>query len=100
MPKARVIYASATGVSDVSNLVYADRLGLWGKGTCFETFNEFESFLQKRGLGGLEVTSDMYDPRKLSSSHSYSMFFFVSIIYCFACEYVSFFACIMLRGFI
>jgi hypothetical protein len=56
MPKARVVYASATGVSDISNLVYADRLGLWGKGACFDSFGSFESFLQKRGLGGLEVT--------------------------------------------
>lgn len=72
MPKARVVYASATGVSDVSNLVYADRLGLWGKGNCFESFSLFESFLNKRGLGGLEMlamemkSSGMYVSRNLN----------------------------------
>src|SRR3546814_345378 len=33
LPRARVIYASATGASDVNNLAYATRLGLWGEGT-------------------------------------------------------------------
>ena len=49
------MYASATGVSDISNLVYADRLGLWGRGTPFSNFLAFEKFIEKRGLGGLEV---------------------------------------------
>jgi hypothetical protein len=35
LPRARVIYASATGASDVNNLAYAVRLGLWGEGTAF-----------------------------------------------------------------
>jgi hypothetical protein len=30
-----VIYASATGASDVNNLAYATRLGLWGPETAF-----------------------------------------------------------------
>jgi len=55
LPLARVLYASATGVSDVSNLVYADRLGLWGRGSPFADFAAFESFVAKRGLGGLEM---------------------------------------------
>lgn len=35
LPDARVLYASATGASDVNNLAYAVRLGLWGPGTSF-----------------------------------------------------------------
>jgi hypothetical protein len=31
LPRARVLYASATGASDVNNLAYAVRLGLWGR---------------------------------------------------------------------
>jgi hypothetical protein len=33
LPGARVLYASATGASDVNNLAYAVRLGLWGPET-------------------------------------------------------------------
>ena len=32
LPKARVLYCSATGVSEVGNLAYMTRLGLWGPG--------------------------------------------------------------------
>jgi hypothetical protein len=35
LPRARVVYASATGATDVNNLAYAVRLGLWGEGTQF-----------------------------------------------------------------
>jgi hypothetical protein len=31
LPRARVLYVSATGASDVNNLAYATRLGLWGQ---------------------------------------------------------------------
>jgi len=55
LPLARVLYASATGVSDISNLVYADRLGLWGAGSPFRDFSAFDAFVAKRGLGGLEM---------------------------------------------
>lgn len=33
MPNARIVYASATGVSEISNMGFMERLGLWGKGT-------------------------------------------------------------------
>ena len=32
---SRVVYASATGATEVTNLSYCDHLGLWGKGTPF-----------------------------------------------------------------
>ena len=35
LPNARVVYVSATGATEISNLSYADRLGLWGEGTPF-----------------------------------------------------------------
>ena len=35
LPKARVVYVSATGATEVQNLAYAQRLGLWGDGTAF-----------------------------------------------------------------
>nr|WP_277883934.1 strawberry notch family protein [Nostoc sp. FACHB-888] len=45
LPQARVIYVSATGATKVSNLSYANRLGLWQTGdfpfTSREDFVEF-----------------------------------------------------------
>ena len=38
LPKARVVYCSATGISDVPNMAYLERLGLWGKGLAFPNF--------------------------------------------------------------
>ena len=35
LPKARIIYASATGASEPKNMAYMVRLGLWGQGTAF-----------------------------------------------------------------
>lgn len=41
MPRARVVYCSATGVTELSNLAYCERLGLWGKGLAFPNFEKF-----------------------------------------------------------
>ena len=35
LPNARVVYCSATGVSEVGNMAYMARLGFWGRGTPF-----------------------------------------------------------------
>ncbi|MEM1044392.1 MAG: strawberry notch C-terminal domain-containing protein, partial [Bacteroidota bacterium] len=50
LPNARVVYASATGATEVANLAYAARLGLWGRGTPFPTV---ESFVEKVSAGGI-----------------------------------------------
>ncbi|KAJ8613239.1 hypothetical protein CTAYLR_004535 [Chrysophaeum taylorii] len=55
LPRARVVYASATGVSEISNMAYASRLGLWGPGTSFDTFKLFSEVMDKRGVGALEM---------------------------------------------
>lgn len=41
LPKARVVYASATGASEPRNMAYMSRLGLWGEGTPFVEFSDF-----------------------------------------------------------
>ena len=41
LPKARVVYASATGASEPRNMAYMSRLGLWGEGTPFAEFTDF-----------------------------------------------------------
>lgn len=48
LPKARVVYASATGASEPRNMAYMVRLGMWGQGTPFKTFNDFISAVEKR----------------------------------------------------
>jgi hypothetical protein len=48
LPKARVVYVSATGATEVNNLAYAARLGLWGEGTPFPGRNEFLSSRARR----------------------------------------------------
>src|SRR3546814_10789196 len=50
LPGARVLYASATGASDVNNLAYAVRLGLWGPGTAFDDREQFIAGIRKGGI--------------------------------------------------
>jgi hypothetical protein len=48
LPKARVVYASATGASEPRNMAYMTRLGIWGEGTPFSEFTDFISAVEKR----------------------------------------------------
>jgi len=55
MPRARVVYASATGVTDITNMGYFSRMGLWGGGCSFDSFATFEKAVSKRGIGAFEL---------------------------------------------
>lgn len=72
LPKARVVYASATGATEPKNMGYMTRLGIWGPGTPFEDFNSFVSMVEKRGVGAMELVAidlkmrGMYMARQLS----------------------------------
>ncbi|ELU02275.1 hypothetical protein CAPTEDRAFT_182178 [Capitella teleta] len=55
LPKARVVYCSATGVSDVKNMAFMERLGLWGQGAAFKNFEKFYDTIQSKGLGGHDL---------------------------------------------
>ncbi|XP_033638096.1 protein FORGETTER 1-like [Asterias rubens] len=55
LPKARVLYCSATGVSDVKNMAFMERLGIWGEGAAFKSFENFLDAIHKRGLGVAEM---------------------------------------------
>ncbi len=57
MPNARVMYCSATGISEVRNAGYLRRLGLWGPGTAFANFPDFVSRVAPRSVGFLELLS-------------------------------------------
>ena len=71
LPLARIVYASATGVSELKNMSYMSRLGLWGPGSAFTDFSDFQKQLEKRGVGALEMlaiemkTQGMYVSRGL-----------------------------------
>ena len=72
LPRARVLYVSATGASDVNNLAYATRLGLWGPSTAFADRKAFVESLRRGGIAALELiardlkTQGLYAARALS----------------------------------
>ena len=72
LPNARVVYVSATGATEISNLSYADRLGLWGESTPFADVNSFIQDVAHGGIAAMELISrdmkamGMYLARSLS----------------------------------
>ena len=57
LPRARVLYASATGASDVNNLAYAARLGLWGPETAFADRSAFVEAIRQGGIAAMELVA-------------------------------------------
>jgi hypothetical protein len=57
LPKARIVYVSATGASEVTNLAYLTRLGLWGEGTQFDGVNDFIDSIGAGGLASMELVA-------------------------------------------
>ena len=57
LPNARVVYASATGATEVSNLAYAARLGLWGRGTPFPSVEAFVERVSAGGIAAMELVA-------------------------------------------
>ena len=56
LPRARVIYCSATSVSQPKNLGFMSRLGLWGPGTEHPSgFNQFLDGIDRLGTGAMEL---------------------------------------------
>src|SRR5437868_8918430 len=57
-PDYRVVYSSATGATDVRNMAYMTRLGVWGIGTSFPGgFQEFMQEIESGGVGAMEMVS-------------------------------------------
>jgi hypothetical protein len=73
LPDARIVYVSATGATDVRNLAYAERLGLWG-GADFPFANraEFIEAVEAGGVAAMEILArdmkslGLYAARSLS----------------------------------
>ncbi|WP_112875052.1 strawberry notch family protein [Paracoccus endophyticus] len=73
LPRARVVYVSATGATTVHNLAYAQRLGLWGgEDFPFSTRAEFVEAVEAGGIAAMEVLArdlralGLYTARSLS----------------------------------
>ena len=72
LPRARVVYASATGATDINNLAYAVRLGLWGEGTQFPDRRSFTERIRDGGIAAMELVArelkamGVYTARSLS----------------------------------
>jgi predicted RNA methylase len=73
LPDARILYVSATGATDVENLAYAQRLGLWGgEDFPFATRAEFIEAIHAGGVAAMEVLArdlkalGLYAARSLS----------------------------------
>lgn len=57
LPRARVLYASATGASEINNLAYAVRLGLWGPNTAFADREQFITRIREGGIAAMELVA-------------------------------------------
>ena len=72
LPNARVVYVSATGATEVRNLIYASRLGLWGPGTEFRDESRFVNGISGGGVAAMELVASnlkamgLYTARSLS----------------------------------
>ncbi|MEK6407977.1 MAG: strawberry notch family protein [Acidobacteriota bacterium] len=57
-PEYRIVYSSATGATDVRNMAYMVRLGLWGDMTSFPGgFSQFLTEIDSGGVGAMEMIS-------------------------------------------
>lgn len=54
---ARILYASATAATEVRNLLYATRLGLWGTGTAFSDKSKFLAEIAGAGTAAMEFVA-------------------------------------------
>jgi len=70
LPNARVMYLSATGATQVGDMSYMTRLGLWGTGTFFQNFKSFQSVLTSGSGSGSSGSMEMLAVQ-LKSSGAY-----------------------------
>ncbi|KAL7546737.1 hypothetical protein ACHAWF_010073 [Thalassiosira exigua] len=57
LPSARVVYCSATSVSEPKNLGFMTRLGLWGHGTEHNLFHQLLTTINDLGTGATELSA-------------------------------------------
>lgn len=61
LPNARVVYCSATGITEPGNMAYMNRLDLWGPGSqqekSFPKFEDFKKAVDEGGVGMMELAA-------------------------------------------
>ncbi|KAF0234325.1 MAG: hypothetical protein FD177_881 [Desulfovibrionaceae bacterium] len=57
LPNARVVYVSATGATEPSNLSYLERMGLWGEGAPFANKRDLVNAIEAGGVAAMELVS-------------------------------------------
>ncbi len=61
LPNARIIYCSATGITEPGNMAYMNRLDLWGPGSLqeksFPKFEDFKRAVDEGGVGMMELAA-------------------------------------------
>ncbi len=73
LPNARIVYVSATGATNVHNLAYAQRLGLWGGADFpFASRAEFVEAIEAGGVAAMEVLARDLKSLGLYASRSLS----------------------------
>jgi len=73
LPEARIVYGSATGATEVDDLCYAQRLGLWGGADFpFSTRGEFVAAIETGGVAAMEVLARDLKSLGLSTARSLS----------------------------
>jgi len=73
LPEARIVYGSATGATEVDDLCYAQRLGLWGGADFpFSTRSEFVAAIETGGVAAMEVLARDLKSLGLSAARSLS----------------------------
>ncbi len=65
----RIVYASATGASEPKHMAYMIRLGIWGPGSPFKSFQDFLTAVEKRYSFFL-ICAVTFALRNISSNHS------------------------------
>lgn len=73
LPEARIVYGSATGATEIDDLGYAQRLGMWG-GADFPFANraEFVAAIEAGGVAAMEVLARDLKSLGLSAARSLS----------------------------
>ena len=57
LPNARIVYASATGTTEIANLSYMERLGIWGRDKPFSNADAFIMEMARGGIASQEVVA-------------------------------------------
>jgi len=57
LPMARIVYVSATGASELKQMGYMSRLGIWGPSSAFTSSQDFATVLSQRGAGAMEMAA-------------------------------------------